>query len=100
MTDNKQPKTGDLSDRLSGIRSSIDEKDARIIALLQERAGLAMKTGEIKTSLGLPIRDPGREKNILKTIAGAASGPLSADSLQRIFEAVIRECRALEEEER
>ena len=40
MTDNKQPKTGDLSDRLSGIRSSIDEKDARIIALRSATLGV------------------------------------------------------------
>lgn len=97
MTDEKRPKTENPLKRLSGIRSSIDEIDARIIALLQARAGLAMKTGEIKTSLGLPIHDPVREKSLLDTIAGSASGPLSAYSLQQIFETLIRECRALEE---
>ncbi|NOY86411.1 MAG: chorismate mutase [Deltaproteobacteria bacterium] len=97
MTDGKRPKTADHPDRLSDIRSSIDEIDVRTIALFQERAELAIKAGEIKTSLGLPIHDSVREKSILDTIVRSASGPLSTDSLQRIFETVIRECRALEE---
>ena len=81
------------------LRASIDDIDARTIALLQKRANLAVKTGEIKTSLGLQVHDPGRERTILNAIAGSSSGPLPADSVQRIFETIIRECRELEEEE-
>ncbi|MFV1957136.1 MAG: chorismate mutase, partial [bacterium] len=46
--------------RLTEIRIRIDILDWKIADLLQERAGLALETGKIKTEHSLPIRDEER----------------------------------------
>ncbi len=83
--------------RLTEIRIRIDILDWKIADLLQERAGLALETGKIKTEHSLPIRDEEREEKILNTVTGSSHGPLSDESLKRIYATIIDECRALEE---
>lgn len=85
--------------RLSNIRSFIDRIDARIIELLQERAGLAHEIGLVKKDLGIPIQDPGREGKIRDKLAAGAKGPMDADALVRIYEVIMAESRRLQEDE-
>ncbi|MFV1956251.1 MAG: chorismate mutase [bacterium] len=51
----------------------------------------------MKTEHSLPIRDEEREEKILNTVTGSSHGPLSDESLKRIYATIIDECRALEE---
>ena len=85
--------------RLSDLRIRIDILDWKIADLLQERAGAALETGKIKTSISMPIRDNEREEKILAGVSNSPDGPLSGESLRRIFTTIIEECRTLEEGE-
>ena len=84
---------------LDELRARIDELDERLIDLLNARAVCALEIGRLKESMGLAVYQPEREAEVLrhvKTRAGSASGPLSADALSRVFERIIDEGRRLE----
>ena len=76
------------------LRGEIDKLDDELAALVQRRAGLAQKIGELKG--GAPAYRPERESEILRRIA-AKSGPLAAERLVTVFREIISACRALEQ---
>lgn len=75
-------------------REAIDAIDARILELLNQRAGHARTIGEIKGS-GVVYR-PEREAQVLRRIKTLNQGPLSSESVARLFREVMSECLALE----
>ena len=77
-------------------RRRIDEIDELIVGLLSERAQCAARIGGVKRRNGTAVRDEAREREILRKIATANRGPLGADALRRIYEAIIAACRELE----
>lgn len=78
------------------IRKEIDRLDNELLRIFNERAGLALKIGEIKKEQGLPVYDPGREKRIFDRMQAANPGPLEDEAIVRLFERVIDESRRLE----
>lgn len=78
------------------IRARIDELDRQLLKIFNERADLALRIGEIKKELGLPVYDPAREKRIFDAMRIANPGPLDDDAIVRMFERVIDESRRLE----
>jgi chorismate mutase-like protein len=84
-------------------RRKIDEIDRKLVELLNERSKCAIEIGKIKKAENLGVYDPDREREILRRIKEANTGPLDGDGLQRLFERIIDECRQvehLEQEER
>lgn len=72
---------------LEALRARIDSLDARLVELLNERAGLVVEVGALKRGSGVPIYAPHREAAVLKKVLGLSKGPLS----QRTIEAIWRE---------
>jgi chorismate mutase-like protein len=84
-------------------RRKIDEIDGKLVELLNERSKCAIEIGKIKKAENLRVHDPDREREILKRIKEANTGPLDGDGLQRLFKRIIDECKHvedLEQEER
>ncbi len=81
---------------ISDIRTEIDRLDRELLRIFNERAALALKIGEIKKELDLPVYDPAREKRIFETMTRENPGPLENDAIVRLFERVIDESRSLE----
>jgi chorismate mutase len=81
---------------LDDWRLKINELDASLIHLLNERAKCALAIGEIKREIGQPIYDPVREAWILDKVAEKNPGPLEPDAIKRLFERIIDESRRLE----
>ena len=82
---------------LDELRDDIDRVDEVIVRLLNERARVAVETGQLKKQLNVPIYQPDREKQVLAHVRGIASeGPLGADAIARLFERIIDEARRLE----
>jgi chorismate mutase-like protein len=77
-------------------RAKIDALDARIVALLNERAMVVREVGRIKKQAGLAANDPARVEQVLQRIAAGNRGPLPDEHLRRIYEAIIREMTAFE----
>jgi chorismate mutase len=78
------------------IRQAIDALDSDLLRIFNERAALALKIGEIKKGLGLPVYDPSREKKIFARMTADNPGPLDDGAIVRLFERVIDESRRLE----
>jgi chorismate mutase-like protein len=81
-------------------RRKIDEIDRQLVQLLNERSKCAIEIGKIKHDLHMRVYDPEREREILRRIKQTNDGPLDDESLQRLFERVIDECRRIERLER
>ncbi len=81
---------------INDLRKEIDRLDNELLRIFNERAGLALKIGEIKKGLGLPVYDPAREKRIFQRMKDANPGPLDDQAIVRLFERVIDESRRLE----
>lgn len=78
------------------IRDEIDRLDGELLRIFNERASLALRIGEIKKGLDLPVYDPAREKRIFARMTAENRGPLDDQAIVRLFERVIDESRRLE----
>ena len=78
------------------LRVGIDALDAEMLGLLNRRAALVRKVGELKE--GKRVYRPDREIEILRRVAGAKDGELPAASVAAVFREIISACRALEQE--
>jgi chorismate mutase len=83
--------------RIEDCREEIDRIDGELLRLLNRRALLALEIGEMKTRAGLPLKDEGREREVLSRSSVANAGPLADGSVARIFRRIIRESRRVEE---
>jgi len=81
---------------IDDIRIEIDRLDRELLKIFNQRASLALKIGEIKKDLGLPVYDPSREKRIFERMRKDNPGPLDNEAIVRLFERVIDESRSLE----
>jgi chorismate mutase / prephenate dehydratase len=82
------------------LRSGIDALDTELLALLNRRAELVRKVGELKD--GKRVYRPEREAEILRRVAARSSaaggGALPASAVAAVFREIISGCRALEQE--
>jgi chorismate mutase/prephenate dehydratase len=83
---------------IDALRAHIDRIDDRLLALLNERARLAVEIGKRKHHARASIYTPGREKRILARLLTRNQGPLNADGIRPIFREVISACLSLEKE--
>lgn len=88
-----------VDSRLNEFRTKIDEIDAQIIKLLNKRAELANKIGELKKAHGLPVYVPSREDQVIMNVKKNNPGPLNDEAVERIFKCIIAELRRFEQKE-
>ena len=81
---------------LEGLRSEIDSLDSKIVKLLNERAKIVQKIGEIKKQMSAQVYVPNREKEVYEKIIAQNNGPLSNECLTTIYRELIAGSRALE----
>lgn len=86
-----------VESRIEHMRNEIDRVDDDLLRLFNERAHYAIEIGLEKRRLNLPIEVPEREARIMQRMARENHGPLDADSIMRLFEAVIAESRIAEQ---
>lgn len=82
--------------KIEDWRNRIDEVNNELIALLNKRATYAAEIGKLKKEQGLPVFDASREKSILENVGAKTQGPLSSDSIQKIFQVIMEETRKVE----
>jgi chorismate mutase len=85
--------------RILNIRVEIDDVDVELLALLNRRARLVLKLGVVKRDLGLKLFDPEREQEIYGKVTKINEGPLTSESVTRIYERIIDESRRIERTE-
>jgi len=81
---------------ITEFRERIDQIDDKILELLSQRAQIAQKIGKEKMHQHLEIKDDKREKAIVARLISHNSGPLSDESIRKIFIQIMDECRKLQ----
>ncbi|MFY9222131.1 MAG: chorismate mutase [Blastocatellia bacterium] len=81
---------------IEDCRAEIDAVDEKIIHLLNRRAELVAKIGEIKQLQGIPIYDPIRESIVLANIYNSNKGPLDNETLEKFFKQIIAKSKLIE----
>ncbi|MEE8201614.1 MAG: chorismate mutase [Candidatus Acidoferrales bacterium] len=79
-------------------RKRIDELDEQLVKLLNERSRCAAEAGKLKRQAGQAVYQPEREREILERVQRMNGGPLGNDALKRLFERILDEARAVEQE--
>lgn len=82
--------------RLKPLRDAIDDVDARLVELLNERARLASEVGRLKGEVDAPVLRTEREAEVLRKVGQLSKGPLMAAPLANVFREIMSACRALE----
>lgn len=85
-----------MTEDIASLREQIDSVDRELLALVNRRAALARRVGELKE--GAPVYRPEREAQILRRAAEDNPGPLPAERVTGIFREVISACRGMEQE--
>jgi chorismate mutase len=77
------------------LRVRIDEMDCRIVGLLNERARIALDIRALKPAASMGLYDPKREEQIFERLAACNAGPLYADNVREIYEAILHVMKEL-----
>jgi chorismate mutase len=85
----------DAQVRIEELREGIDQIDCKIVALLNDRAKLALDIRELKPQVNWGLYDPKREEQIFTNLAQCNEGPLYADNLREIYETILHVMKEL-----
>jgi chorismate mutase/prephenate dehydratase len=92
-----------LSKEIELRRKDIDDIDRKLVQLLNLRAILSKRIGELKRENGLPMPnglmpvDRAREDQILRLVKAWNLGPMDDGNITSIFLAILRECWAVQQ---
>jgi chorismate mutase / prephenate dehydratase len=86
----------ELNSRLKPLRERIDAIDAQLIALLNQRAAIALEVGEVKKHFNAPVFRPEREQQVIARLQEMSDGPLVDEHISAIWREIMAASRALE----
>lgn len=81
---------------LATLRDQIDALDRQLLDLLNQRAGLALRVGEVKRKEGSVVFRPEREAQVIDGLKARNAGPLKTESVAPIWREIMSACRSLE----
>jgi chorismate mutase len=84
MSNSKQVRS-----QLAILREDIDKVDAELLRLLNQRAELVLKVGELKKANNLAVVHADREKILLARLCAENSGPLPKEMVVQLFQQII-----------
>ena len=70
---------------IAHLRKEIDLLDSKIVELLNQRAKIVIKIGEIKKQNRAQVYAPSREQEVYSRITSQNKGPLTNDCLAAIY---------------
>src|SRR5947209_5913900 len=92
-----RPDAGSPDPELSALRAEIDATDDEILALLDRRAEVVRRVGELKRARLLPtFHVPQRERAVLERLTSAANGAFPREAVRPVFREIMSACLALE----
>ncbi len=83
--------------RLTEIRTQIDDLDERILDLLNKRASLSREVGQLKSDSLDIVFKPFREKEVLSRLNSLSPGILPEDHLRAIYREILSSSRRLQQ---
>lgn len=85
-----------LVDGLDALRVQIDGVDREMLELVNRRARLAQRVGELKKVTSAPVYRPEREAQIILRLRESNQGPLPHAGIEAIWREIISSCREIE----
>ena len=82
--------------QLGILRENIDKVDAELLRLLNQRAELVLKVGELKKANNLAVVHADREKVLLARLSEKNSGPLPQEMVVQLFQQIIDTLKQLQ----
>ena len=92
--------TPQSSPDLASLRVQIDNIDQQLLTLLNQRALVAERVGEVKKREGTPFFRPDRVAQVIEKIQTANPGPLKSAHVTAIWREIMSACLALESPQR
>lgn len=83
---------------LKDLRKRIDDIDQKVVKLLNQRAQVSAKIGEVKIANKGPIYAPDREKQVLSRIKSLNTGPMTFESFEAIYREIMSSSLSLEKQ--
>ncbi|MGZ8474652.1 MAG: bifunctional 3-deoxy-7-phosphoheptulonate synthase/chorismate mutase [Candidatus Limnocylindria bacterium] len=83
------------ADGIEEVRDRIDDLDARLAAMVQERAALALEV-QRRRAPNAHGHDVNRERALLERAASGTDGPMTPVELTMVFDALLRASRAVQ----
>jgi chorismate mutase-like protein len=83
---------------LDEFRTRLDTIDTQILTWLSERAHIIRQVAEVKRQHDLPVYIPEREASIIARLRTINPGPLSGETIERIYRTILEEMRQFESE--
>lgn len=77
-------------------RARINELDAELLRLLNERAGIALQVGVSKKEAGVSLCDHSREREVIERMCQLNEGPLDDRAIVELYRAIIHESRRIQ----
>ncbi len=81
-----------MSEKKDNPRAEIDAIDDQMLRLLNKRAAIALRVGEVKQLNDTSLCDHHREVEVLTRLSRQNSGPLDDRNVTSIFQRIIDEC--------
>ncbi len=85
-----------MSKELKELREKIDDIDKRIVKLLNERAKLSKKVGDVKREKSIEIIDFSREKEVYRKVISYSEREIPDENLISIYREIIASSRKLQ----
>lgn len=86
---------------LRRLRERIDEIDAAIVSLLDERARIALEVGRVKQETGRrSVRDASREAQVIERVTSASAGLFPEPELVALYRKLIAATRRVQHAQR
>ncbi len=81
---------------LATLRGEIDRLDQELVQLLNRRAEIAARIGQLKNDHGLEVWSAAREDEVIAQALASSQGPLPSETLRIIFRELMSGSRALQ----
>ena len=94
------PSSIDSSASLADLRVQIDALDDQLLQLLNARARVAERVGEVKKREGTPFFRPDRVAQVIEKVRSNNPGPLKGGHVAAIWREIMSACLALESPQR
>lgn len=83
---------------LEKLRNRVDEINIKLLHLINERAEIIQKIGEVKTKQGMPRFDPVREREMIDQLIAMNNGPFDDNTIRHLFKQIFQASLELQEE--
>jgi chorismate mutase/prephenate dehydratase len=90
------PPASAATSELASLRTRIDALDDQILGLLDRRAEVVRRVGEIKRERRETFHVPHRERAVLERLTNAANGAFPREAVRPVFREIMSACLSLE----